>query len=38
VGKAVPSQILPAVRDAAQAQGLDASTQALLDFSRRHLD
>ena len=38
LGKAMASQILPAVRDAAQAQGLDASTQALLDFSRRHLD
>lgn len=38
LGKAMASQILPAVRDAAQARGLDASTQALLDFSRRHLD
>ena len=31
LGKAMASQILPAVRDAAQAQGLDTSTQALLN-------
>ena len=37
LGKAVASQILPAVKDAEQAKSLDASTQALLSFCRQHL-
>ena len=36
LGKAVASRILPAFHDAAQAKTLDASTQALLSFYRRH--
>ena len=37
LGKAVASRILPAFDDPAAAKGLDASTQALLAFSRQHL-
>ena len=37
LGKAMAGQILPAVREPARAQGLDASTQALLDYSRKYL-
>ena len=37
LGKAVANRILPAVYDAALAKTLDASTQALLNFSRQYL-
>lgn len=36
LGKAVANRILPAFRDPAQAKSLDASTQALLSFCKRH--
>lgn len=37
LGKAVANRILPAVYDAELAKALDASTQGLLAFSRKHL-
>jgi glucose-6-phosphate isomerase len=37
LGKAVANRILPALYDPEQAKTLDASTQALLSFSRQHL-
>ncbi|MFZ4534728.1 glucose-6-phosphate isomerase [Propionivibrio sp.] len=37
LGKAVASRILPAVYDQELAKTLDASTQGLLSFSRKHL-
>ncbi len=37
LGKAMASQILPAMREPGLAKALDASTQALLDYSRKHL-
>ena len=36
LGKAVAHRILPAFHDPAQAKSLDASTQALLSFCKRH--
>ena len=37
LGKAVASRILPAIHDASLAKSLDASTQGLISFSRKHL-
>ena len=37
LGKAMASRILPAFTDAEQAKTLDASTQALLAFSLKHM-
>jgi glucose-6-phosphate isomerase len=37
LGKAVASRILPAIHDESLAKSLDASTQGLISFSRKHL-
>ena len=37
LGKAVASRILPAIQDESLAKSLDASTQGLISFSRKHL-
>lgn len=37
LGKAVASRILPAIHDASLAKSLDASTQGMISFSRKHL-
>ena len=37
LGKAMASLILPAVREPEKAKSLDASTQELLAYTRKHL-